>query len=152
MKRLKSTRPSPAMAVALLALFVALGGVSYAATQLSKNSVGARQLKRNSVNGVKVKDRSLTASDFRPGVLHLEPEPGISGYLRVSQDIPPSPANSHSGTASCPPGKIVLGGGAYLFSGEGEVVIDESYPNSNTSYYAQSLTVFAICADALPAG
>jgi hypothetical protein len=35
MKKLASARPSPALIVAILALFVALGGVSYAATQLS---------------------------------------------------------------------------------------------------------------------
>ena len=37
--------PSPAMAVALVALFVAMGGASYAAVNLSKNSVGTVQLR-----------------------------------------------------------------------------------------------------------
>jgi hypothetical protein len=47
-----------------LALVLALGGVSYAATQLPRNSVGGRQLKANSVTGAKVRDRSLTSRDF----------------------------------------------------------------------------------------
>ena len=40
---LKRIKPSPAMAVALLALFVSLAGVSYAATSLPRNSVGTAQ-------------------------------------------------------------------------------------------------------------
>ncbi|HEY7018410.1 MAG TPA: hypothetical protein VH297_08060, partial [Gaiellaceae bacterium] len=59
--------------IALLALFVALGGTTYAATALPKNSVGARQLKKsavsnpkianNAVTGAKVKNNSLTGAD-----------------------------------------------------------------------------------------
>ena len=40
MARLKLHPPSPALAVALLALFVALGGTGYAALKLPNNSVG----------------------------------------------------------------------------------------------------------------
>lgn len=53
--------------IACLALFVALGGVSYAATQLPKNSVGSRQIKKNAVTGAKVKNGSLRAADFGAG-------------------------------------------------------------------------------------
>jgi hypothetical protein len=72
-------RPSPAMVVALLALFVALGGTGYAVATLPKNSVGAKQLKKNAVSGKKirknavtsskVKNLSLLAEDFQPGQL-----------------------------------------------------------------------------------
>jgi hypothetical protein len=55
--------------LALLALFVALGGTSYAATNLPANSVGSRQLKSSSVNSSKVRDRSLLANDFQRGQL-----------------------------------------------------------------------------------
>lgn len=50
--------------VSLLALFVALGGVGYAAATLPKNSVGTAQLKSNAVTGTKVKNGSLTATDL----------------------------------------------------------------------------------------
>jgi hypothetical protein len=53
----------------LIALFVALGGTSYAATQLPKNSVGTTQIKANAVTAPKVKDGSLSAADFKPGSL-----------------------------------------------------------------------------------
>ena len=46
---MRSRKPSPAMLVALLALFIALGGGSYAAVALPKGSVGGRQLKKNAV-------------------------------------------------------------------------------------------------------
>ena len=51
----------------LMALFVALGGASYAAIKLPKNSVGAAQIKKNAVDSNKVKDRSLLATDFKSG-------------------------------------------------------------------------------------
>lgn len=63
------SRLSFANVTAVIALFVALGGASYAATQLPKNSVGARQLKKNSVNSSKVRDGSLEAGDFKAGSL-----------------------------------------------------------------------------------
>lgn len=44
--------------IALLALFVALGGSAYAASQIPKNSVGAKQLKRNAVTPSKLSDAS----------------------------------------------------------------------------------------------
>jgi hypothetical protein len=54
--------PSPALVIALIALFVALGGTSYAAIKLPKNSVGSKQLKKNAVTGVKIKNKAVTAS------------------------------------------------------------------------------------------
>jgi len=61
---LRRLQPSPAMAVALIALFVALGGTSYAALKLPKGSVGTAQLRNNAVTGAKVKPRTLSTSDF----------------------------------------------------------------------------------------
>ena len=58
MKQLRQ-RLTFANVVSCIALFVALGGVSYAATQLPKNSVGAKQLKRNILHR---KRRSFRAS------------------------------------------------------------------------------------------
>jgi hypothetical protein len=64
--------------VALLALFVALGGTSYAAVALPRGSVGKRQLRKNAVTGAKVKDGSLRSKDFRAGELPAGPQ-GIQG-------------------------------------------------------------------------
>lgn len=72
--------------VGYLALFVALGGVSYAAT-LPRNSVGAKQIKNNAVGTSEVDDGSLTAEDFdeddlprgRTGKIGPTGPPGIPG-------------------------------------------------------------------------
>lgn len=56
-------------AVAYLALSVALGGTSYAAVKLPKNSVGASQIKTNAVTSSEVKNGSLLAKDFKAGQL-----------------------------------------------------------------------------------
>ncbi len=52
-----------------MALFVALGGASYAAVKIPKNSVGNTQLRKDAVTSTKVKDRSLLATDFKTGQL-----------------------------------------------------------------------------------
>jgi hypothetical protein len=60
--------------VATIALFAALGGGAYAATQLPKNSVGSKQIKKNAVTSSKVKNRSLLAKDFKTGQLPAGPK------------------------------------------------------------------------------
>ena len=82
--RKKLRRPGYAEIVATLALFIAIGGVSYAAIKIPKNSVGTPQLKKNAVNSDKVKDRSLLAKDFKDGQLPrgatgLQGPPGVLG-------------------------------------------------------------------------
>lgn len=56
-------------AIAYLALFVALGGTSYAALRLPPNSVGERQLKRGAVTSSKIAARAVTSSTIRDGAL-----------------------------------------------------------------------------------
>jgi hypothetical protein len=53
--------------VAVMALFIALGGTGYAALKLPKNSVGSKQIKKNAVSSSKVKNGSLKAGDFASG-------------------------------------------------------------------------------------
>jgi Pentapeptide repeats (8 copies) len=61
--------PSPAMIVACVALFVALGGTSYAAIVLPANSVGTKQIKKSAVTGVKVKNATLTGAKIKDASL-----------------------------------------------------------------------------------
>ena len=58
---------------ATLALFIALGGISWAAAALPKHSVGKKQLKNNAVVSAKVKDGSLQARDFARGQIPRGP-------------------------------------------------------------------------------
>ena len=60
----KLRTPSPAMAVALLALFVAMGGTGYAVTKingsvLKNRSVPAKKLKKNQITGTEVNESKL---------------------------------------------------------------------------------------------
>jgi hypothetical protein len=72
----------------VIALFVALGGVSYAAMVLPKNSVGAKQLKKNAVTSPKVADGSLQASDFKAGTLLTGPQ-GSQGPQGIPGPVGP---------------------------------------------------------------
>jgi hypothetical protein len=66
---LKNRRPTPSMVIALVALFVAMGGTGYAAlTVTSKNvkdeSLTTKDVKNDSLTGKDVKNGSLAAADF----------------------------------------------------------------------------------------
>jgi hypothetical protein len=60
---------SYANVMSTLGVFIALGGVSYAAVELPKDSVGSKQLKADAVKSKKVLDGSLLAADFAAGQL-----------------------------------------------------------------------------------
>ena len=68
-----SKAPSPALVISLIALFVALGGTTYAATSLPQNSVGTKQLRKNAVVSSKAKNHSLLGADFKAGQLPVGP-------------------------------------------------------------------------------
>src|SRR5437763_14006052 len=55
-----------ANAIGYLALFVALGGTSYAAINLPNGSVGTRQLKNGAVTANKLANGSVTAKKLDP--------------------------------------------------------------------------------------
>jgi hypothetical protein len=77
-------RLSYANVIASLALFIALGGASYAAVAIPANSVGTKQLKKsavagskikpNAISSAKVKDGSLQRGDFASGTLLQGPQ------------------------------------------------------------------------------
>jgi hypothetical protein len=130
--------------VAYLALFVALGGTSYAASSklLPKNSVGTQQ----------VVDHSLRKTDFKSGQLPRGPQglpgaagaPGPTGPQGSAGPAGPagkdgSPATYHyrldqvdSGVARalCAPGEKVTGGGGVSISGG---TLTQNYPISDTT-------------------
>lgn len=63
-------RPTPAMGVALVALFVALTGTSIAAVSaLPRNSVGARELKGSAVGTAQLKNQAVTAKKIAAGTI-----------------------------------------------------------------------------------
>jgi hypothetical protein len=97
MRHGKIRLPSPAMVVSMVALFVALGGVGYAAVTLPRGSVGAAQLRTaavtetkiaagavrsfkirtNAISTTKVANNSLTGADILES--SLGPVPKVTG-------------------------------------------------------------------------
>ena len=69
MSRLWKYRPSPAMIVAMLALFVAMGGTGYAVSKLPKGSVGSAQLRKNAVRSKHIKAGSITKAKLAKSTL-----------------------------------------------------------------------------------
>src|SRR5204862_17322 len=65
--------------IGLIALFVALGGTSYAAIHLPPNSVGTRQLRRHSVTPSKISPRTLRLFRGQSGVGGLPGPAGPAG-------------------------------------------------------------------------
>jgi hypothetical protein len=75
--------------ISMIALFIALGGVSWAAVTLPKNSVGATQIKKDAVSrsevkksavaGDEVKNASLGPEEFKPGT-------AARAFARVAAD------------------------------------------------------------------
>ena len=59
-------RPSAALLISCAALFVSLGGASYAAMSIPNNSVGAAQLKKNAVTNTKLSANSVTFKKIAP--------------------------------------------------------------------------------------
>jgi hypothetical protein len=90
MTRLRIGRPTPALALSSLALLVALGGTSYAAFALPKNSVGTKQLKRGAVTGAKLAGGAVTAAKIGHGAV-------TAAKLNVSGVTVPNAL--HSGSA-----------------------------------------------------
>ena len=62
-------RPSPAMTVALVALFLSIGGASYAAVTLPPGSVGAAQLRNFAVTNPKIANSSVGFRKIMPGAV-----------------------------------------------------------------------------------
>ena len=57
-------RLSYANVTATLALFIALGGTSYAVATLPRDSVGSEQLRTNSVGGPEIRRQAVKSSDI----------------------------------------------------------------------------------------
>jgi hypothetical protein len=126
--------------VSYLALSIALGGTSYAAVNLPKNSVGTQQLRTNAVTtsklhngavtGSKVAKHSLTGKQIISSTLGTVPNASrlggapASAYARVpvlariGQSTGKVPLNNAALTsAQCAPGEQATGGGVAFEGG-----------------------------------
>jgi hypothetical protein len=106
-------RPSPATAIAFLALCVALSGIAYAQS-VAPDSVGAIELKEPSVSTKHVVNRSLRRVDFAKGQIPRgrRGRPGATRVVERSvsgQDVPAGEIRSV--TVRCEGNERATGGG-----------------------------------------
>jgi hypothetical protein len=92
--------------MATFAVFLALGGVGYAATKLPKNSVGTQQLKNNAVITAKIKDGAVTKSKLASGALGT----GTIGQVSQAEHANSSDSAIHASDATRANDAATLGG------------------------------------------
>jgi hypothetical protein len=186
-------------AVAVIALFFALGGTVYAASgkisgtqikpksipgnrlkakaitsaqikpgavgaaQIKSGAVSAKQIKSGSISAAQVKSGSLTATQINQGSLT-----GISAanihsvqYVTTTIALPAKSAAGTNGTATCPVGMKVIGGGAGTTNTTYGSIFESSPTTDRNGWIANgysgiagvNMTVTAICtAVAVPTG
>ena len=157
-------RPSAAMGVAVVALFLAIGGGAYAAVSIPNNSISNTMLKNNSVGNIKLRANSVSYQKIAPGSVgtaridQKEVQESINGTCNSGTAItavaekgtvtcgPTLPAESDSGagsstslTASTVPATVatygLAGGSSYFVQADPYVTV-----NPDTTG-AQSVTV-----------
>jgi hypothetical protein len=98
-------RPSAPLAVSFLALFVALGGASYAAIHLPPRSVGNAQLQNFSVSSAKLRPFSVGAGKIMPGAVGAPQVNSSQVQLRVTGPCTDGAMQSiaQSGNVTCTP-------------------------------------------------
>jgi len=156
--------------VAFIALFVALGGSVYAAgklsgTQIKTGSLPGNRVKAKSLTAKQIKSRSLTGAQIKANSLgttqiNESTLTGVSAssigsvlYVTTSVQLGTGAPNGTQGSATCPPGTYVIGGGATVGNEEMSFVNDSGPTSTHTGWTATgyasapgiSMTVTAIC-------
>jgi hypothetical protein len=119
---LRKTRPSPALVISMIALFVALGGTGYAATQLNgkslkNNSVPGKKLKNKTVTGAKVKPNTLTGTQINESALGIVPNAAHAATATNASTLDGRAASSFAAAKAEPvrivgaPGQVPFGSG-----------------------------------------
>ncbi len=142
--------------IAFIALFVALGGSVYAAgklsgTQIKPNSIPGNRVKANTLTGKQVKAGSLTGTQIEESTLAGVTASSLASIQYVSATVPFGPVAT-AGTATCPAGTYVIGGGATVTNQNLAFVNDSGPSPTRTGWVANgfgdpgtSMTVTAIC-------
>jgi hypothetical protein len=152
LSKLKIRKPSPALVVSLLALFVALGSSSLAAPvrDAAKKLITGAQIKDGSLTTKDIKNRSLLAGDFKAGQLRAG-APGQKGD-------PGAPGQNGSDGAQGPSGVLSthgFTGSIGTITGTGTGIGDWKFAGGTdavTITSGQRITATAAFAVGAPAG
>ena len=89
MKRLSNLRPSPAMVVSLIALFVALGGTSYAVAtgsidsrEIKNYTLTGKDMRKDGVGGITIKESRLGPVPFADALTHTAVVGPLGQFVR----------------------------------------------------------------------
>jgi hypothetical protein len=131
LKALVRRRPSASLVVSFAALFVALGGVGYAATQLPANSVGTAQLQNGSVGNWKLKSNAVGARKIINGSVGGKQVNPSQVQLRLASSCSTGAisAVAQSGNVTCTPtlpNELGTSGSAVTLPAGGSTVATES--------------------------
>lgn len=158
--------------VAVLALFLALGGSVYAASsnkingsKIKPKSIPGNRIKANSLTAAQIKSRTLTGAKVKPGSLTGKQVVGSTltgvsasslaavNYSVTTVTVAQFKVGGTTSTASCPSGQRVIGGGA-LLSNDSTASVNDSGPTASRSGWEATaysgsqgvtMTVTAIC-------
>ncbi len=144
MRTFRLGRPSPALVVSIIALVVALGGTSYAAFSVPRNSVGSRQLRKNAVttkkiaNGAvtdaKIAKGTITAKQINMNALGTVPSATDATHATDADNLGGSPSSAYQTkivwARIAPDGTLTAGSGVVssglLTTGEYEVIFNRA--------------------------
>ena len=171
---------SPATVISVIALLFSLTGTAVAGALITganvKNgSLTGADVKTNSLGSTDIKNGTIKAIDIKGGQFPTGPQgpqgpegpqgpggpqgpAGLSGLQIVTTFTALNSNPFKPMTATCPVGKRVVGGGAYIQGATNQVGIVASYPASSTTWGASAyelgiylanwrLVVRAVCAN-----
>ena len=138
MRNAKRLRPSPALVISTIALFVSVSGVAWAAAtigtndiknnavtakKLHKKAVTTKKIKSNAVSGSKVRPNAIGSSEIATGAVGADEVGTIVERSAESAEI--TPDDNGSVDVQCNAGEQVLAGGNDL-SGFDDVAVTAS--------------------------
>lgn len=134
---MQGRRPSPSLVISLIALFVALGGSSYAAISITgknvkNSSLTGADIKNSSLTTSDVKDASLLSKDFKAGQLPAGPTgpagpKGDTGAKGDKGDKGDKGATGDPGTPATKLWAVVNANGTLVRSSGGVTVSGSNY-------------------------
>ena len=156
MSKIGSKRPSPALVISLIALFVALGGSAYAAKkiggkEIKANAITTGKIKKNAVTTAKIKNNAVTGNKINEGTLGAVPNAthattadtaaNFSRYFTsglkkasIGQQVPIASIGPFSFTGVCND----LGGGTYEALIRVATSQGGSFFTSDETYFAEA--------------
>ena len=138
----KRGRLTSAHVIALVALFVALGGTTWAATQLGKGTVKAKNLAKNAVTTKKIKDGAVTAPKIAGGVI-----PSVA-FAKVNADGTRVAAQSKNVVGVTKAG----GNGLYCIDASGPVPVGVATPTAQAAVGSVTAIQIPSTTPACPSG